>query len=141
VSGEVTDLAVSAPSEELNTLKTPIGPSVETPPPVQLEDTSAAKPLPLEEAQALLGPVGQDKSPQTKIQIRLASGRKLVLQVNLNHTLADIHRVVRACEPCGIKGFRLVNRSTLAKPTLPDDTQTTVLQAGLTNGVVQQDVL
>ena len=37
--------------------------------PSQLEDISAAKPLPLEEAQALLGPVGQDKSPQTKIQV------------------------------------------------------------------------
>ncbi|GMK58420.1 hypothetical protein CspeluHIS016_0504520 [Cutaneotrichosporon spelunceum] len=71
--------------------------------------------------------------PTTTVQLRLADGTRLVVKVNLDHTVADLRGLVAASRP---DGRAFVLQTTFPNRELPDGE--TVEQAGLKNAVVVQ---
>ncbi|BEI79943.1 hypothetical protein CcaverHIS002_0104720 [Cutaneotrichosporon cavernicola] len=71
--------------------------------------------------------------PSTTIQLRLGDGSRLVVKVNLDHTVADLRGLVAASRP---DGRAFVLQTTFPSRELPDGE--TVEQAGLKNAVVVQ---
>jgi UBX domain-containing protein 1 len=74
-----------------------------------------------------------DSKPSTTIQLRLGDGTRLVVKVNLDHTVADLRGLVAASRP---DGRAFVLQTTFPSRELPDGE--TVEQAGLKNAVVVQ---
>lgn len=79
---------------------------------------------------------GADQSlPLTSIQLRLADGSRMVAEFNLQHTVADIRRFIRASRPDTPTAYRL---STAFPPRQLDDDGATIEAAGLANSVIIQ---
>lgn len=74
-----------------------------------------------------------ESKPVTTIQLRLGDGTRLVVKVNLDHTVADLRGLVAESRP---DGRAFVLQTTFPSRELPDGE--TVEQAGLKNAVVVQ---
>lgn len=42
-------------------------------------------------------PVIDDKKPTTKLQLRLHNGQRVTETLNLDHTVRDLHAIIRLC--------------------------------------------
>lgn len=82
------------------------------------------------------GWAGPDESkPTTSIQIRLADGSRLVAKFNLDQTVAEIRKFIKACRPDLGNGFSLA--TTFPTRALTDAGET-IKAAGLAGAVVVQ---
>ncbi|EIE21930.1 SEP-domain-containing protein [Coccomyxa subellipsoidea C-169] len=79
---------------------------------------------------------GPDESKDTtSLQLRLADGSRMVARFNLDHTVGDIRRFIRAARPEVTTPFRLMTAFPQAQ--LEDDA-VTISAAGLANAVIIQ---
>ena len=79
---------------------------------------------------------GADPSkPKTSIQIRLADGSRQVAEFNVDHTVGDIRRFIRAARPDMTTAYTL---ATAFPPSQLQDDTVTIQSAGLCNAVVIQ---
>lgn len=76
-----------------------------------------------------------ESKPTTSLQIRLASGGRLVSQFNTTHTVADLYDFIERAAPSGGRAYILL--TPFPRREYPRD-DTTIESAGLLKGVVQQ---
>ena len=77
-------------------------------------------------------------APSTAIQVRLANGQKLVVKLNLTHTVGDLQRAAAGAHATGGRPFALRG----GFPPRPlDRPEATIEEAGLASSSVTQQPL
>ncbi|PVV03027.1 hypothetical protein BB560_002503 [Smittium megazygosporum] len=84
------------------------------------------------------GLVVDENQSTTQVQVRLLDGGRLILKVNLSHTVADIISAIIAQKPNSAKGKKFVLKSAFPPQVLDNDS--TVEEAKLSNSVVIQQL-
>lgn len=98
--------------------------------------SGAAAPPPSAAAASGVPWEGADQSkPKTSIQLRLGDGSRVVAEFNLDHTVGDIRRFIRAVRPDMPAAYTL---ATAFPPKQLSDDAATVEASGLANSVVIQ---
>ncbi|GER44914.1 CDC48-interacting UBX-domain protein [Striga asiatica] len=96
----------------------------------------ASAPPPSSSSSPSMGLVVDESKPSTSIQLRLADGARMVVQLNHHHTIADIRSFIDSSRPGGPRPYQL--QAVGFPPKILSDLTLTVEQAGLLNSVVIQ---
>lgn len=78
-----------------------------------------------------------DSLPSTSLQVRLASGTRLISPFNTTHTIADVYDLIDRNEPAN-GGREYILLTPFPRKEYPRDGKMTLESAGLLKGVLQQ---